>query len=841
MEKEEKIIIKGGRTHNLKNINLELPKNKLIVFTGVSGSGKSSLAFDTIFAEGQRRYIESLSPYVRQFLGQLDRPDVDSIEGLSPAIAINQKALSANPRSIVATLTEIYDYLRVLFSRIGQPYCPKCGQEIKKLSREEIFNLVKEKAKKEKIKSLSVLAPVVRGRKGEYYQLLYDFLHKGFSRAKIDNKIYSLHKRIILPRYKAHTIEIIIDELNPTDETRLFEAIELALNYSDGLVNIDFSSEKTLPAGRQAAPVSRQALFSVKWSCPDDGFSFGEIEPRLFSFNSPYGACQACHGLGKKDLYSDEICPLCSGQRLKAASLSIKIKNKNIWQITCLTIEKAYDFFLALEQSLTEKEKTIGLNIIKEIIYRLKFLLEVGLDYISLDREAATLSGGEAQRIRLASQISTKLSGALYVLDEPTIGLHERDTDKLIKTLKNLKDLNNTVIVVEHDEKVIRQSDFLIDLGPGAGATGGKIIASGQTEKLIQDKKYQSLTLDYLRGEKKIKIPVWRKKRTESLKIVGAKLNNLKNINLEIPLRKLIAVTGVSGSGKSSLLEVLHKNVVNLLYRFNQPLENVSEITGLEYIKRVVEINQAPIGRTPRSNPATYTGVFTPIRDFYACLEQARIRGYNKSRFSFNLKAGRCEACQGAGYNLIEMHFLPPVLVKCEVCQGKRFNRETLAVRYKKKNIADVLDLTIEEALVFFKDIYPIVEKLKILQNIGLGYIKLGQSATTLSGGEAQRIKLAKELSSTSTRTLYLLDEPTTGLHYYDIELLLKILQKLVERQNSVIVIEHNLHLIKTCDWVIDLGPEAGEKGGRVIALGTPYQIAQNKNSYTGQFLKRVL
>ncbi|MEK7624419.1 MAG: excinuclease ABC subunit UvrA [Patescibacteria group bacterium] len=828
--KEEKIIIKGARTHNLKNINLELPKNKLIVFTGLSGSGKSSLAFDTLFAEGQRRYIESLSPYARQFLGQMDRPDVDEIEGLSPAIAINQKALSHNPRSIVATLTEIYDYLRVLFARIGKPHCPTCHKEIKKLSSEEMFNLIIEKAKELKVKHLTILSPVVYGRKGEYYQLLYDFLNKGFKEARIDKKIYSLHDKISLPRYQAHTIEIVIDKPPVDDSARIFESIESALNYSEGLINVIYPAKPPM-----------EILYSSRWSCPDDGFSFEEIEPRLFSFNSPYGACSFCHGLGKENLYSEKICPQCQGKRLKPESLAVKIKNKNCWEIISLTIEEAYEFFVDLESKFSEKEKAIAANVVKEIISRLEFLLEVGLDYIALSREASTLSGGEAQRIRLSSQIGSKLSNTLYVLDEPTIGLHERDTEKLIKTLKNLRDINNTVVVVEHDEKTINESDYLVDLGPGAGAHGGKIIISGKTQELINDENYQSLTLDYLRGKTEIADLHHRKPAMEKIKVIGARLNNLKNINVEIPLKKLIAITGVSGSGKSSLLETLYKNIIRILYHINEPLIDVAKISGVEYIKKITEITQSPIGRTPRSNPATYTGVFAPVRDFYASLEDSRMKGYGKNRFSFNVKGGRCEACEGAGHTLIEMHFLPPILVKCEVCKGKRFNRETLEIKYKDKNVADVLNLTVEEACDFFEDIYSISEKLKVLKEIGMGYIKLGQNATTLSGGEAQRIKLAKELSQTSIKTIYLLDEPTTGLHYHDIKLLINILQKLVNRGNTVIVIEHNLHLIKACDYVIDLGPEGGEKGGQLVIAGTPEEIANDKKSYTGRYLKKIL
>jgi excinuclease ABC subunit A len=869
--KEDKIIIKGARVHNLKNVNLELPKNKLITFTGVSGSGKSSLAFDTIFAEGQRRYIESLSPYARQFLGQMDKPDVDNIEGLSPAISISQKALSHNPRSTVATLTEIYDYLRVLFARIGKPYCPVCGQEIKRLTIDEMFNLVTKNAKELKSDCLTILSPVIRGRKGEYYQLLYDFLQKGFTEVRVDGKPHSLHNKIVLSRYKSHNIDIVIDKVMPTDESRLFEALENAIDYSKGLVTVIFDVE-AFNMGRTDLPrrsvlqkfeknvhlhgqqkAETELLLSSRLSCPNDGFAFSEIEPRLFSFNSPYGACEACHGLGRESLFSDEPCVVCHGKRLKPEALSVKISagietspqkggyGKNIYEIVSLTIEDCYEFFVRLEDKLTEKEKFLSRGLTKEIISRLGFLLEVGLDYIALSREASTLSGGEAQRMRLASQIGSMLSNTLYVLDEPTIGLHEQDTEKLLRTLKGLRDLNNTIIIVEHEERMIKESNYLVDLGPGAGVEGGEIMAAGETEKLIKDRKNKSLTLDYLRKDRQIEIPPRRTKITEKLKLIGARMNNLKNIDVEFPLRKLVCVTGVSGSGKSSLLETLYKNAVRLIYRIPEPLENTSKLLGTEYIRRIVEISQSPIGRTPRSNPATYTGIWTPIRDFYASTEDARARGYGKSRFSFNVKGGRCEACQGAGYNLVEMHFLPPVLVQCEVCKGKRFNKETLGVKYEGKNIADILDMTVDEALDFFKDIYPVAEKLKVLEDIGLGYIKLGQSATTLSGGEAQRIKLSKELSEHATKTVYILDEPTVGLHYHDVELLIEILQKLIERQNTVILIEHNLELIKVCDHIIDLGPEGGDKGGRVIATGRPEEIAKNKNSYTGQYLRKIL
>ena len=828
---EEKIIIKGARVHNLKNISFEIPKNKLIVFTGVSGSGKSSLAFDTIFAEGQRRYIESLSPYIRQFLGLKDRPDVDEIIGLSPAIAIDQKALSHNPRSTVGTLTEIYDYLRVLFARLGEIRCPLCHSKIQKLTIDEMTEIILEKAKNLKKKKILVYSPVIRGRKGEYYQLLYDFLIKGYEYARIDNKLYSLHEPIELSRYKNHTIEILIDDLEINDRLRLVEALESALNYSEGLVVVYFDKKNEL-------------LLSSRWSCPKDNFSFPEIEPRLFSFNSPYGACPTCHGLGKIDPFLKTLCPDCQGKRLRKEALSIFLRGKNIDDIAQMSIEKAYEFFGDYEKGLNEREKLIAGNILKEIINRLTFLLEVGLEYLTLSREAETLSGGEAQRIRLASQIGSQLSSTLYVLDEPTIGLHERDTERLLKTLNELKNRKNTVIVVEHDERTIRASDFLVDLGPLSGKNGGEIVAIGETKELLRKDPKNSLTLQYLQGKREIPLPEKRRTSfTESLKIFGACANNLKNINLEIPLRKFICLTGVSGSGKSTLLnDVLYYNILKIKNHFSGPLKGVSKILGTEHIDKVVLVDQSPIGRTPRSNPATYTGVFTPIREFFAQLEESRIRGYSSSRFSFNVEGGRCEACQGAGYNLIEMHFLPPVLVECEVCHGKRYNKETLEVKYKGKNISDILNMTVDEALEFFEDIYTIREPLELLHEVGLGYIQLGQSATTLSGGEAQRVKLARHLlKPLGKRVLYLMDEPTTGLHFYDIELLLKVINKLVDQGNTVIVIEHNMHVIKSCDYIIDLGPEGGEKGGKVVFAGLVEDIIKEEKSYTGYYLREYL
>jgi len=832
---EDKIIIKGARVHNLKNVSLEIPKDKLVVFTGVSGSGKSSLAFDTIFAEGQRRYVESLSPYVRQFLGQMDRPDVDEIIGLSPAIAIDQRALSHNPRSTVGTLTEIYDYLRVLYARVGEVFCPVCGDKIQKLSLDEMVDIITTRAEELKEKVITILSPIIQGRKGEYYQLFYDYLNLGFGEVRIDKEIYSLHERITLPKYKNHNIEIVVDKVMPSDEARLTEAVETALHHSKGLVSIIFGEKSKNP---------EELLLSSKWSCPKDNFSFPEIEPRLFSFNSPYGACPDCHGLGKTDLFLNTIRPTCNGKRLKTEALSIKIHQKNIFEACSLDITKAYDFFIAYESKLNQRQKKIATNVLKEITGRLKFLLQVGLNYLTLTREAETLSGGEAQRIRLASQIGSQLSGTLYVLDEPTIGLHERDTERLIETLESLRDQKNTVIVVEHDEKTIEASDYFVDLGPLAGKLGGEITAQGETEKLLKDpdKFKQSLTLQYITGKKKIEIPGRRTKIAEKLQIIGARANNLKNIHVDIPLRKFICLSGVSGSGKSSLLyDVLYKNVVKIKSRFDN-LENVSRILGTEYLDKIVMVDQSPIGRTPRSNPATYTGIFTPIRDFFSQLPESREKGYNASRFSFNVPGGRCEACQGAGCNLIEMHFLPPVLVQCEVCHGKRFSRETLQIKYKKHNISEVLDMTIDEAVELFDGIYMITDKLKVLQEVGLGYVQLGQSATTLSGGEAQRIKLGRELTHPlGKRALYLLDEPTVGLHYHDIEMLLEVLNKLVEKGNTVIIIEHNMHVIKSADYIIDMGPEGGDGGGKVVAKGTPEEIIYSKDSITGKYLKEYL
>lgn len=844
----DKIIIKGAREHNLKNVNLELPRGKMIVFTGLSGSGKSSLAFDTIFAEGQRRYIESLSAYARQFLGRFDKPDVDEIEGLSPAIAIDQKSHSSNPRSTVATITEIYDYLRVLFARVGEPFCPRCGQLIEKLTAEEIVDIIINLTKKNKSnRNIVILAPVVRGRKGEYYQLLYDFLNAGFREMRIDGKFYSLRERIELSRYRQHTIELVVDRLpgnlnfdEKLDETsseakdnrlRLAEAVEVALKYGNNVVTIVADEEVSL---------------SAKFTCPRDGFSFPEIEPRLFSFNSPYGACPKCHGLGTESIWSEEPCSLCLGKRLKEESLSVLINGKNIASIVAMSVGEAQKFFENLSLSQSEKFLEIAETPLREIKNRLKFLVDVGLDYLTLNRRAGTLSGGESQRIRLASQIGSRLTGTLYVLDEPTIGLHQKDNAKLIKTLHDLRDLGNTIIVVEHDEETIRSADYLVDIGPGAGIYGGRIVASGPLPQILNDKTKNSLTLDYLRGRQFIEVPKKRRpvnEKTEFLRIIGATCNNLKNINVNIPLRRFTAITGVSGSGKSTLIyDVLYKALANKFYGANYKVGAHRAILGLEYINRVLSVDQSPIGRTPRSNPATYVGAWTYIRDIFAATEEARIRGYKPGRFSFNVPGGRCENCEGHGVIAIEMHFLPTVYVECDVCRGKRFDRETLEVKYKGKNIYEVLRMTVEEATRFFGDIPWLYDRLKILDEVGLGYIELGQSATTLSGGEAQRIKLAAELGKKETqRTLYLLDEPTTGLHFADVGQLLKVLQRLVERGNTVVVIEHNLDVIKVADWVIDLGPEGGDQGGEIVAQGTPEEVARKKGSFTGEYLRKVL
>lgn len=856
---QDKIIVKGARTHNLKDVTVEMPRGKIIAFTGLSGSGKSSLAFDTIFAEGQRRYVESLSAYARQFLRQMQKPDVDEISGLSPAISIDQKSASSNPRSTVATITEIYDYLRVLYARIGKPHCLTCGREIKKLSNEEIINLIitevqmVSKVKKSDVmgveiddRKVRVFAPIVVGRKGEYYQLLYDLLNKGYGQVRIDGTIKNLRDRIELSKTKKHDIDILVDEFFVSEFTddpegtreRLSDALERALDETDGLV-------------RFATP-DDERLISAKFMCPYDGFSYPEVEPRLFSFNSPYGACQACNGLGTRDFNGVKTCEECGGARLRHEALHVllggtseKDKGINIVDLTALSIDEAVDFFINLD--LTEQDREIAKTILKEIESRLQFMQDVGIEYLTLNRRANTLSGGEAQRIRLASQLGSRLVGALYVLDEPTIGLHSRDNDRLIKTLKDLRDLGNTIIVVEHDEDTIFAADYIVDIGPGAGVHGGTVVTSGSMDEALTDKKnYTSLTLDYLRGDAEVEIPERRRGEEKgSLKIKGGEVFNINNLNVTVPLGKMVVVTGVSGSGKSSFVyEILHKNLQGRFdrrYRTNK-VYNCKSFTGTEYINRTLLIDQSPIGRTPRSNPATYTGAFTHIRDMFATTEEARARGWKAGRFSFNVKGGRCEACTGNGVVAVEMHFLPTVYVTCDVCKGKRFQKETLEVKYKKKSIHDVLKMTVEEAITFFEDIPAIHDRLKALDEVGLGYLELGQPATTLSGGEAQRVKIASELyRPLQSKTLYILDEPTVGLHYEDVRKLIEILQKLVDRGNSVIVIEHNMDVIKTSDHIIDIGPEGGDRGGKVVAQGTPEAVVKNKESLTGKYLKKVL
>lgn len=842
---QDKIVIKGAREHNLKNVSLELPRNKMVVFTGLSGSGKSSLAFDTIFAEGQRRYIESLSSYARQFLGGMQKPDVDEIEGLSPAISISQKAHSSNPRSTVATITEIYDYLRVLYARIGKPSCPECGISIERMTIDEIFKKTEKMLKEEG--ALIVLSPVVRGRKGEYYQMLQDIYEAGFVEVRIDGKFRSLKERIPLEKGKNHTIEIVIDKMhfgkiNDEFEFRLNEAIETAVDMSNGLCTVIF-------------PDKEEKIFSTEYSCPKCGFSFPEIEPRLFSFNSPYGYCPECNGLGVENPFSTNPCPYCEGKRLNKNALSVKVGNHNIWEVTSMTVEKALEFFVKIDDLISAKDKEIAEVVFNEIKSRLQFMIDVGLHYISLNRMAGTLSGGEAQRIRLASQVGTKLVGALYVLDEPTIGLHQRDNEKLVKTLRNLCDVGNSIIVVEHDEDTIMTGDWVVDFGPRAGKHGGEIMFSGPLNNLLLKEKeaslckqlgsaQKSLTGKYLRGEEKIEMPGQRRSVFDAmpkLRIKGAAENNLKNLNVDIPLGRFVCLTGVSGSGKSTLMNnVVYKYVTGALNRFKRDIK-VKEVKNIEYLDRVIRVDQSLIGRSSRSNPATYTKTYDEIRELFAMTPEAKMRGYKPGRFSFNVPGGRCENCEGKGTLEIEMHFLPSVEVVCDVCKGKRFNKETLSVHYKEKNISDVLDMTIEEAVEFFKDIPSIYDKIKILNEVGLGYLTLGQPATTLSGGESQRIKLSRELSKHgTTKTLYLLDEPTTGLHYDDIKKLIVLLQKLVSQGNTVMVIEHNLDFIKCADWVIDLGPEGGDKGGKLVGEGTPEELSKMA-TWTGKYLKRVL
>ncbi len=876
----DKIIVKGARTHNLKNITVEMPRNTMIAITGLSGSGKSSLAFDTIFAEGQRRYVESLSAYARQFLHKMQKPDVDEIIGLSPAISIDQKSRSNNPRSTVATITEIYDYMRVLFARVGKPHCLICNRPIERISKEEILETILKtvttrtnRAKKVfgvdiADAKVRIYAPVVVGRKGEYYQMLYDMLGKGYDRVRIDGTIHRLRDQIILEKNKKHDIDVLVDELFLSEfkdskdrkafenaRERLSEALERAILEADGLIRIEYPgrnnnvvsklAHSTRTDSSSAAAESNEQLMSVKFMCPYDGFSYPEVEPRLFSFNSPYGACAACNGLGTESIWSDKPCPTCKGARLRDEALKVLVDGKNIVEITDMSIENAIVYFKDIK--LTEGEKEIAKVVLKEISGRLLFMVNVGIEYLTLDRRAHTLSGGEAQRIRLASQLGSGLVGALYVLDEPTIGLHQRDNDRLIGTLKRLRDLGNTIIVVEHDEDTMFASDYLVDIGPGAGVHGGKVVVSGYLDDLLTAEKNTSgsLTLAYLRGEESIPLPKERRQPKGKIMVRGGHIFNIQNMDVDVPLGCLNVITGVSGSGKSSFMyEILHRN---LQARFESRLRtnelfNCKSFGGSEYVSRVILIDQSPIGRTPRSNPATYTGAWTHIRDMFAAESEARARGWGPGRFSFNRPGGRCEACEGNGEIAVEMHFLPTVYVTCDICNGTRFTKETLEIKFRKKNIHEVLDLTIEEALKFFEDIPAIEDRLKTLMDVGLGYVKLGQSATTLSGGEAQRVKISSELYRAHLqKTIYLLDEPTVGLHYEDVKKLIDILQKLVDKGNTVVVIEHNLDLVKNADYVIDIGPDGGDRGGKIVAKGTPEDIAKSEKSYTGQYLKKIL
>ena len=938
---KDKIVVKGAKVHNLKNVSLEIPRDKLIVFTGLSGSGKSSLAFDTIYAEGQRRYVESLSSYARQFLGQMDKPDVESIEGLSPAISIDQKTTSRNPRSTVGTVTEIYDYLRLLYARVGVPHCPKCGKEITQQSVDQIVDQIMELPERSKI---MILAPIIRGRKGTHEKVLENIKKQGFVRARIDGEIYDLTEdEVKLEKNIKHNIEAVVDRIIVKDgiEGRLTDSIETSLKMAEGLVLVNIIGEE-------------DRLYSEHFACADCGISIDELAPRMFSFNSPFGKCERCDGLGtlmeidedlivpNKDLsirggaistwgdsrmkeeswtycvlkalmdkynfdldtpykdlpkkvqevlmygepeklkvtytkenvkavynhsfegeinnlrrrymetnsdsmkaeiekyMSDNPCPKCKGARLKPEALAVTVGGKNIFEFTKMAIREELDFINSIDFS--EKDKIISSQIIKEIQSRLSFLINVGLDYLDLARTAGTLSGGEAQRIRLATQIGSQLMGVLYILDEPSIGLHQRDNDRLIATLKQLRDVGNTLIVVEHDEDTMREADYIVDIGPGAGEHGGEIVAAGTLEEIMGNEN--SLTGKYLTGAKKVELPEERRKGNGNfITVKGAKENNLKNVTAKFPLGTLTMVTGVSGSGKSTLVnEILYKGLNKIVNKAKDLPGKLKEITGYENIDKIIDIDQSPIGRTPRSNPATYTGTFDIIRELFSQTQEAKMRGYKPGRFSFNVKGGRCEACSGDGIIKIEMQFLSDVYVPCEVCKGKRYNRETLEVKYKGKNIADVLNMTVEEALEFFENIPRIKNKLQTLMDVGLGYIRLGQPSTQLSGGEAQRIKLAYELSKRSTgKTLYILDEPTTGLHIHDVNRLVKILQRLVDGGNTVIVIEHNLDMIKCADYIVDLGPEGGDKGGTIVATGTPEKIAEVKESYTGKYLKKYL
>ena len=837
------IVIKGAREHNLKNIDVTIPRDRLVVITGLSGSGKSSLAFDTIYAEGQRRYVESLSAYARQFLEQMGKPDVDSIEGLSPAISIEQKSTSHNPRSTVGTVTEIYDYLRLLFARVGRPSCFQCGEEITAQTVQQMVDAIGLLPEGNKFQ---LLAPIVRGRKGEYRKELLDMRRAGYVRARVDGQLVDLGEDIALDKQKKHTIEIVVDRLvmkqGEAMARRLADSVETSLKLAGGLVGVLTDNGKV-------------SLYSEKLACIRCGVSYPEITPRVFSFNSPHGACPACDGIGyamtlrqgsgqahdsldDEDFTLLEPCETCKGARLRPESLSVKLATRSIAEVTHLSVRAAADFFGSLK--FTERELLIAHRILKEIRERLGFLVNVGLDYLTLDRAAATLSGGEGQRIRLATQIGSGLVGVLYILDEPSIGLHQRDNRRLLQTLLRLRDLGNTVVVVEHDAETMMAADHLLDMGPGAGTHGGQVIAQGTPTDVMGN--LDSLTGQYLRGTQMVSLPRRQRKAKGLLSIVGAKKHNLKGVTAKIPLGLLTCVTGVSGSGKSTLvLEVLFHSLSQLLYQKKPKIDGCKELLGVEALDKVIDIDQAPIGRTPRSNPATYTGLFGFIRDLYSNLPESRVRGYKPGRYSFNVKGGRCEACQGDGLIKIEMHFLPDVYVTCEVCKGQRYNRETMEIHHKGKSIADVLNMTVDDAVEFFEHIPFIKRKLDTLHDVGLHYVKLGQSATTLSGGEAQRVKLSRELSKRPTgRTMYILDEPTTGLHFADVQRLLDVLDRLVEAGNTVVVIEHNLDVIKNADWVIDLGPEGGDRGGEIVAEGPPKEIAKSKRSYTGQVLKEA-
>ena len=826
------IHIKGAREHNLKNLDVVLPRDQLVVVTGLSGSGKSSLSFDTIYAEGQRRYVESLSAYARQFLEQMGKPDVDSIEGLSPAISIEQKSTSHNPRSTVGTVTEIYDYLRLLFARVGRPFCVNCGLPITAQTVQQMVDAIGALPVGSKFQ---ILAPIVRGRKGEYRKELADARRAGYVRARIDGTIVGLDEAISLDKQRKHTIEIVVDRLVMKDEEslqrRLADSVETALKLTQGLVGVLGATDEV-------------TLYSEQLACITCGVSYPELAPRVFSFNSPHGACPACDGIGYEvaacpegQEYSETYrCPVCRGTRLKAESLAVKVGDKSIAEVTQLSIREAVPFFADLE--LNERERMIGRRILKEIRERLEFLLNVGLDYLTLDRAAATLSGGEGQRIRLATQIGSGLVGVLYILDEPSIGLHQRDNHRLLQTLLRLRDLGNTVLVVEHDAATMRMADHIVDMGPGAGVYGGSIVVQGTPAEVMRHPG--SLTGQYLRGEKRVALPARTRRAKKFLTVVGADKHNLQSVTAKFPLGLLTCVTGVSGSGKSTLmLEVLFPSLSSRLYHGKPRMEGCRALNGADALDKVIDIDQSPIGRTPRSNPATYTGVFTFIRDLFAGLPESRVRGYRPGRYSFNVKGGRCEACQGGGLLKIEMHFLPDVYVTCEVCKGRRYNRETLDVRHKGKSIADVLDMTVAEAQDFFQHIPAIARKLQTLADVGLHYVKLGQSATTLSGGEAQRVKLSRELSKRPTgRTLYLLDEPTTGLHFADVQRLLDVLNRLVEHGNTVLVIEHNLDVIRNADWILDLGPDGGNAGGRIVDEGPPAELIKSGTSWTAQVLR---